>query len=98
MLMSYQNISVGIIFNKSKKLVYLTKRKNKGHLKGYWEFPGGKVENNETAEAALKRELYEEVGIEALSYRLINTTRFNYGDRLLKINFFNYVLFRKSCC
>lgn len=43
----------------------LIAQRNRGALAGYWEFPGGKLEPAETPEAALQRELQEELGIEA---------------------------------
>jgi len=44
--------------------VLLAQRPEGKSMAGLWEFPGGKVEGGETPEAALVRELYEELGIE----------------------------------
>jgi 8-oxo-dGTP diphosphatase len=46
--------------------VLLQKRPEGGSMASLWEFPGGKVEQGETPEAALVRELEEEIGIEVL--------------------------------
>jgi len=45
--------------------ILLAKRKKDDPLAGKWEFPGGKIEPEESPEACLRRELREELGIDA---------------------------------
>lgn len=55
-------VVVGILTHENRVLV--GERPQGKPYSGYWEFPGGKIEPHETAQAALKRELHEELGIE----------------------------------
>ncbi len=49
-----------------------------GDWKDYWEFPGGKMEGEETPEDALKREIWEELETKIVIERLITTVEYDY--------------------
>ncbi len=59
--MKIVKVVCGIIWKENKVLI--ARRKPEKSLGGYWEFPGGKLEVNESAESALIRELKEEMGM-----------------------------------
>ncbi len=57
----------------------IAKRAYHKHLGGFWEFPGGKIESNETPEYCLMRELNEELKIEVQILKLIAESTYDYG-------------------
>jgi 8-oxo-dGTP diphosphatase len=56
-------VALGLIFSKDKILIG---KRTSGHFTGYWEFPGGKIEEKETSYEALVREMKEELNINVL--------------------------------
>ena len=56
------HIAVGVVFRNERVLI--TRRKAEGLLGGLWEFPGGKIKDGESAQAACLREIKEEVNLD----------------------------------
>jgi 8-oxo-dGTP diphosphatase len=66
----------------------ITQRRRGSHLEGLWEFPGGKLEPQESVEACLRRELAEEVSALFTIGEKIDTIRWAYPDRTVIIHFY----------
>ena len=60
-----------------------------GDFKGGWEFPGGKIEEGETSQEALIREIKEELEIEIVVGELIDTIEYDYPAFHLSMDFIN---------
>ena len=71
-------VAVGIIMQNEK--VLLCQRKSTARYALKWEFPGGKLENNERPEDCLRRELQEELGIHAEIGGLFHHQHYVYQD------------------
>ena len=69
------NVVAALIVNDGK--IFATQR-GYGDWKGFWEFPGGKVEADESPEDALKREILEELATEIEAERFITTVEWDY--------------------
>ena len=82
------HVAVAVIKN-SEGQYFIAKRLDNSHQGGLWEFPGGKVEKNETIFDALKRELFEEIGIRLIKASPLIQTHHDYGDKSVLLDVFN---------
>ena len=80
MVRGVQTVIVAAAVIVENECVLLTQRKAGTHLEGAWEFPGGKVEPGEDPRDALRRELKEEIGIDAEVGEILDVTFHRYDD------------------
>lgn len=82
-------VVAGVIFDRRAERVLLSLRKPHQDQGDRWEFPGGKREAGETLEAALVRELQEELGIVAERIGFRTTLSHRYPDKIVQLSVFD---------
>jgi mutator protein MutT len=79
---------VAAIIRRNRQIL-ITRRFDHVHLPGLWEFPGGKVEPGESLQAALEREILEELGVRIHVQDEFFTVEHDYPTRSVRLHFFN---------
>ena len=77
---------VAAIIHQEDKI--LATQRGYGDYKGWWEFPGGKMEDGETEEEAIVREIREELEVEIAVERKVCTVEYNYPQFHLRMHCF----------
>ena len=79
-------VAVGILIRTDGDFLLTSRPPGKAY-EGYWEFPGGKIEQGETVEQALRRELQEEIGITIGPVQAWKVEIVDYPHALVRLNF-----------
>ena len=80
------NVAIALLFHQAKVLVGW--RTAKQHQGNKYEFPGGKVEQGETAEQACRREVFEEVGVDLEQWHSFDIIQHEYDDIVVNLHLF----------
>jgi A/G-specific adenine glycosylase len=79
-------IAVGVVFKNGRVLI--TRRPSQGLLGGLWEFPGGKLRENESPAAACVREIKEEVNLDVIAEKPLALIRHAYSHFRIHMHVF----------
>ncbi|PUA34792.1 8-oxo-dGTP diphosphatase MutT [Paenibacillus elgii] len=77
-------VAAAIIENEHGQILIVRRKKGKVQ-EGLWEFPGGKIENNETIKECLERELQEEMNIQIQPYESFGINDHYYGSTHIRL-------------
>jgi len=80
------DVAVGVLIRPDGRFLLTSRPEGKVYA-GYWEFPGGKVEPGESIEAALRRELHEELGITIGASAAWKEELVDYPHALVRLHF-----------
>lgn len=83
-------VAAAIVYHEGK--ILLTQRPSGTHLEGYWEFPGGKVEEGEDPQDAVVRECFEECGIRVKPQSVMDVIFHRYPNKHVLLIFYECVL------
>jgi len=87
------DVVAGIILDAERKRVLLALRKPEQHQGNLWEFPGGKIESDETQADALRRELHEEIDLVVERSLHRRTLEHQYTDKHVRLHFWDVTAF-----
>lgn len=85
-----KRVVAGIIINNN--LIFCAQRKNQGECANKWEFPGGKIENNETETDALLREIKEELNLTIDIKSFVTTVNYEYKSFILRMSIYTCII------
>ncbi|MDE1462800.1 Nudix family hydrolase [Spartinivicinus poritis] len=85
-------VAAAAIINASGE-VLIAKRPDDKHQGGKWEFPGGKIEQGETVQAALTRELYEELAIQVITANPLIKITYEYPEKVVQLDVWQVTAF-----
>lgn len=93
-LMERITVVAGICYRQDNFILLGQRQECEGSYAGYWEFPGGKIEEGESDRDALRREFSEELGCDVIQCEKFYFMEWVYPERTVELRFY---LVRLSC-